>query len=217
MDKLKMHTPNIADENFRNGDYAKAVKSYEDILGQFPEAEESIGALSNLAESWLNLWQVEKDAKKKLPLRLSADAVEGYLAERFSGLKESFISPAGDAVLRLAAKERDLGALARSQQLYEAFFDCYPTHYNAALQAFSLGARAVKQEDWELAARFYGHIANLYTNHTSYASALQKEYNLDLRLLRRLIRVETRRTKKAMVYDLDYDVQLNEAIKVLTK
>ena len=37
----------------------------------------------------------------------------------------------------------------------------------------------------------------------------------DLRLLRRLIRVETRRTKKAMVYDLDYDVQLNEAIKVI--
>ena len=49
----------------------------------------------------------------------------------------------------------------------------------------------------------------------SYALVLQKEYNLDLRLLRRLIRVETRRTKKAMVYDLDYDVQLNEAIKVI--
>ena len=48
-----------------------------------------------------------------------------------------------------------------------------------------------------------------------YASKLQKEYGLDLRLLRRLIRVETRRTKKAMVYDLDYDVQLNEAIKII--
>ena len=49
----------------------------------------------------------------------------------------------------------------------------------------------------------------------SYATKLQKEYGLDLRLLRRLIRVETRRTKKAMVYDLDYDVQLNEAIKII--
>ena len=161
-----------ADENFRNGDYAKAVESYEDILGQFPEAEESIGALSNLAESWLNLWQMEKDAKKKLPLRLSADAVEGYLAERFSGLKEAFISPAGDAVLRLAAKERDLGALARSLQLYEAFFDYYPTHYNAAQTALTLGSRAYKAEDWEGAIRYYGRVANTYTNSTYYANAL---------------------------------------------
>ena len=50
-----------------------------------------------------------------------------------------------------------------------------------------------------------------------YASVLQKEYNLDLRLLRRLIRVETNRTKKAPLYDLDYDVQLNEAISIINK
>lgn len=48
-----------------------------------------------------------------------------------------------------------------------------------------------------------------------YAVVLQKEYNLDLRLLRRLIRLETRKTKKSLVYDLDYDVQLNEAIKII--
>lgn len=48
-----------------------------------------------------------------------------------------------------------------------------------------------------------------------YASALQKEFNLDLRLLRRLIRIEANRTKGKMIYDLDYDVQLNEAIRIL--
>ena len=48
-----------------------------------------------------------------------------------------------------------------------------------------------------------------------YAVVLQKEYNLDLKLLRRLIRLETRKTKKSLVYDLDYDVQLNEAIKII--
>lgn len=51
----------------------------------------------------------------------------------------------------------------------------------------------------------------------TYAAVLQKEYNLDMRLLRRLIRLETRRTKKALVYDLDYDVQLVEAIKVINE
>jgi tetratricopeptide (TPR) repeat protein len=103
---------------------------------------------------------------------MDAEAVEGYLAERFSDKGSTITRIAGDELLRLASAERDAGALARSIQLYDMFFEYYPTHYNAAVQAFSLGARAVKQEDWELAARFYGHIANLYTNHTSYASAL---------------------------------------------
>jgi len=161
-----------ADEDFRNGDFAKAVKSYGDILAQFPEVEESVGAVANLAESWLNLWQIERDAKKKLEPRLSADAVEGYLAERFSGLKPEFIRPAGDALLRLAARERDMGALARSQQLYDAFFDNYPTHYNAAQLALTLGGRAYKAEDWETAMRYYSRIATQYTNSTYYANAL---------------------------------------------
>ncbi|MBQ0162625.1 MAG: S41 family peptidase [Treponema sp.] len=48
-----------------------------------------------------------------------------------------------------------------------------------------------------------------------YAAVLQKQYNLDLKLLRRLIRLEVNKTKKPLVYDLDYDVQLNEAIKII--
>ena len=161
-----------AEEAFRNNNFASAVKAYGEILAQFPEAEESIGAVANLAESWLNLWQNEKDAKKKLEPRLSADAVEGYLAERFSGINPDFIRPAGDAVLRLAAKERDMGALARSQELYDEYFDNYPTHYNAAQMALALGTRAYQAEDWETAIRYYSRIATQYTNSTSYASAL---------------------------------------------
>ena len=161
-----------AEEAFRNNNFANAVKAYGDILAQFPEAEESIGAVANLAESWLNLWQNEKDAKKKLEPRLSADAVEGYLAERFSGINPDFIRPAGDAVLRLAAKERDMGSLARSQELYDAYFDNYPTHYNAAQMALTLGTRAYQAEDWETAIRYYTRIATQYTNSPSYASAL---------------------------------------------
>lgn len=52
-------------------------------------------------------------------------------------------------------------------------------------------------------------------NISDYANVLKNEYPLDLRLLRRLIRVETQRTKKAPVYDLDYDVQLVEAINLI--
>lgn len=48
-----------------------------------------------------------------------------------------------------------------------------------------------------------------------YAKKLQEEYKLDLPLLRRLIRLETRRTKGSMLYDLDYDIQLNKALELV--
>ncbi|MDR0722576.1 MAG: S41 family peptidase [Treponema sp.] len=49
----------------------------------------------------------------------------------------------------------------------------------------------------------------------AFAGELNKEYHLDIVLLRRLIRNEQYRTTQAPVYDLEYDVQLQEAIKIL--
>lgn len=160
-------------ENYRDGDYAKAVKAYGDILVQFPEVEESVGAVGILAESYLNLWLNERDAAKKLEMRLSANAAEGYLAERFSGLKPAFLRPAGDELLRLAAKENDLGERARADAVYDLFFSNYPTHYNAAQTALSLAGRAYKAEDWERAAHYYGLVGTVFTNSPHRASALQ--------------------------------------------
>jgi carboxyl-terminal processing protease len=48
-----------------------------------------------------------------------------------------------------------------------------------------------------------------------FARELNRDYNLDLSLLRRLIRNEQNRTQIAPVYDLDYDVQLQAAIRIL--
>ena len=49
----------------------------------------------------------------------------------------------------------------------------------------------------------------------SYALVLQKKYPLNAALLRRLIRVRVNRLKPAMLYDSDYDIQLNAAIEIL--
>jgi len=48
-----------------------------------------------------------------------------------------------------------------------------------------------------------------------FARVLEKEYGLDLTLLKRLIRNEQYRTMLAPVYDLEYDVQLQEAVNIL--
>ena len=49
----------------------------------------------------------------------------------------------------------------------------------------------------------------------SFAKTLNKDYDLDISLLQRLIRNEQNRTTIAPVYDLEYDVQLQEAVKIL--
>jgi carboxyl-terminal processing protease len=49
----------------------------------------------------------------------------------------------------------------------------------------------------------------------SFARTLEREYSLDLALLRRMIRNELNRTVISPVYDLEYDVQLQEAMNIL--
>jgi carboxyl-terminal processing protease len=49
----------------------------------------------------------------------------------------------------------------------------------------------------------------------TFAKSLEKEYKLDFSLLKRLIRNEQNRTTIAPVYDLEYDVQLQEAVNIL--
>jgi carboxyl-terminal processing protease len=49
----------------------------------------------------------------------------------------------------------------------------------------------------------------------AFARELSGKYQLDLSLLRRLIRNEQNRTAIAPVYDLEYDVQLQEAVNIL--
>lgn len=50
---------------------------------------------------------------------------------------------------------------------------------------------------------------------SAYANQLKKTYKLEESFLRKIIRNEAGRTKKALLYDLDYDIQLNAAIKVI--
>ncbi len=47
------------------------------------------------------------------------------------------------------------------------------------------------------------------------AGKIAKKYPLDERLIRRLIRIQVQKTQPAVLYDLDYDLQLNEAIKAV--
>ena len=51
----------------------------------------------------------------------------------------------------------------------------------------------------------------------AFAKTLESEYHLELSMLKRLIRNELHRTEIAPVYDLEYDVQLQEALNILQR
>ncbi len=162
-----------AHEAYRGNDYEKAIKDYLEILARFTTVEESVEAVANLADSYLQLWLGEKNKQVKENLRLNADAVEGYLAEYFSGKTDSMKRAAGDRVLSLAAHERDAGSLARAQGLYDMYFTYYPDHYNAAQMAYRLAGEGYKVEDWDKAIHYYKLIATAYTNSANYVKSLQ--------------------------------------------
>ena len=47
------------------------------------------------------------------------------------------------------------------------------------------------------------------------AEILKKEFNLDSKLLRRLIRMQIWKFETGHIYDLDYDIQLTAALDIL--
>ena len=49
----------------------------------------------------------------------------------------------------------------------------------------------------------------------SYATTLKKEYDIDERIIRRLINIERYKRAEEPAYDLDFDTQLNAAVTIL--
>ena len=48
-----------------------------------------------------------------------------------------------------------------------------------------------------------------------FASDIASNYNIDIRIIRRLLRIQVQRTQPSALYDLDYDLQLNAAIQII--
>ena len=164
-----------ANEKFAAGQYKEAIDGYYAVLAKYPEIAESIPAVENIASAYLDLILETKDEKLKEEYRLNADAVEGYLAERFAGHREKLMMAAGgDATVRLAAKETQYRNPARADRLYTAFFTNYRRHTMAATLAASKAAECQKAERYDDAMKYWSIIATIYTNTPSYAVSLSQ-------------------------------------------
>ena len=174
--KVRASQFKTANEKFVEGKYLEAIEAYCAVLAKYPEVQESVSAVENVASAYLDLIieaKQAKDEKKAADYRLDADAVEGYLAERFAGAKQKLIMmSAGDAVGRLAAKEAERHNEAEADRLYMMFIENYRRHGNAPNVAAARAGELQKAEKYADAARYWNVIATVYTNSSSYALSL---------------------------------------------
>ena len=162
-----------ANEKFAAQDYENAVEGYYQALAKYPEIIESVTAVQNLAASYLDLILLTKDAKKKDEYRMNADAIEGYLAERFSGSKDRrMMTAGGDATIRLAARESQYKNPARADRLYTMFFTNYRQHPNAATLAAAKAMECQKAGRYDDAIKFWTLLGEHYSNSVHYATSL---------------------------------------------
>ena len=164
-----------ANEFYAGGEYQKAVDAYLAVLAKYPELKESIAAAENVANACLDLSFEAKDEKKREEWRLNADAVEGYIAERFAGLRDKVLmTEAGNATIRLAAKELERREYTRADKLYTEFFVNYRHHPTAATLAASKAMEMRNSEKYPDAIKYFGLIVKYYSNTTYYATALSQ-------------------------------------------
>ena len=159
-----------AKNKFLNDEYEAAIADYMEVLGRYPELEESIYAIQNVIDAYLKLQNEDIAADLKAEYRDNADAMEGYLAERFAGNKDNVImTTAGNAVLACAGKETERGDKERADQIITWFVKNYRKHVKAANIAAGKGSEAMKEGNYDEAIRYFGYVDTLYTNSTVYA------------------------------------------------
>ena len=163
----------IGNDKLAEKDYQGAIDEYFTALGNFPEGRESITAIENLIKAYQSLILRTKNPAEKDALRIYADAVEGYLAERFGGASDKVVMiSAGDATLRVASKEKAMGNIAGADRLYKSFLSNYRRHSAAATMALSMANEAKESGKYRDAIELFGIVDKFYRSSPFYASAL---------------------------------------------
>ena len=214
-----------ADEKFVAQDYEAAIAAYLAALAKYPEIKESIRAVENVASSYLDLTIQTKDEKKREEYRMNADAVEGYLAERFCESRDKLImTSAGDAAIRLAAREMQYHNPARADRIYTEFFTNYRRHPTAATLAAAKAMEFQKAERYQDAVKYWDLIAEHYTNTTFYASALAQlsychgklgDRKLEIEYINRYLPIETVKIRRLQAQFQMAQMYKNDGLSIL--
>ncbi|HRT28662.1 MAG TPA: hypothetical protein P5527_02615 [Kiritimatiellia bacterium] len=152
---------------FSQNQFKEAIDKYLLVLNQFPEAPESVAALGDLAISYIETSDKDKEAA------LMAETVIGHLSERFS-CHPKLMKEAGDQMRRIGEHYGDLRMEDKRRQTYALFFRDYPEHYAAGQLVMSFGEREFTAKNYVGAMTYYRRLVETYTNSPYYFDAINR-------------------------------------------
>ena len=172
LDRVRMAQFRAANEVFSSAAPRDAAKAYDDYLASYPESVESVAAIENTVGALIELAHEGESEEEKAAARLDCDTIEAYLAERFCGAKDRLVmTSAGDALVRLAAKEQEFKNFAQADNVYAWFCSNYVRHATAPSRAAGCAVEKQKAEDWEGAIAFWNIVLDNYPNSPDYVTA----------------------------------------------
>ena len=146
----------LADNLYRQRDFAGAVTEYLKALNSYPETATSLKSLGSLMSAYAE----QNDL-------LMLKAVAEYAAERFAGRPE-----AANALLSTASLFVNRKDDATTLYLYEAYLRGFPKHEKAGTILFYLGSQRKKAGDQDGANHYFQRIADHYPTDQYYPKAL---------------------------------------------
>lgn len=146
---------------FQQQDFKGAIAKYRAVLNTFPDIEGAVPALGDMARSYIQL----KDF-------YAADAMTGYLGERYGGASNALMDEAGSVLLAAAAEYESIGDKTRAAAINAFFFEKFPTHKRAAIVVFREGEGRLRAENYTEALAFYLQVMEKFPKERVYVDAL---------------------------------------------
>ncbi|MDY5953820.1 MAG: hypothetical protein SPK06_00095, partial [Kiritimatiellia bacterium] len=157
---------------FTENKFKEAAELNLTVLSGFPEMPESIPALQDTIQCYIELASGEVGPERQMNL-LYADTLVGYAAERFSGnprLKEL----AGNLVRKAADLYEANGFKDNKEEALELFVRCFPDHSSSSYLASQQAGKLFDAKQWDEALEKYAQIARNYAGKPVALDALNR-------------------------------------------
>ena len=148
---------------FQQQDYKGALGKYSAVINTFPDIKGAIPALGDMVRSYIQLQNF-----------YAADAIAGYLCERYKKASPDLAEEAGNMVLAAAAEYESVGDKVRAAALNEGFFESFPTHKRAAIVVFRQGETQFRAENYATALKYYEQVMEKFPKERIFVDALSR-------------------------------------------
>lgn len=164
MEKVKAAQFQEARSLYNQQRFADAVESYLKVLTLFPEGEQSVASLGELARCYIELGDEVSE--------IHAETVLRHLSERFN--RTGAMARAGDQVLMVANVYSDRKMPDREEAVYSTYFTYFGAHPRTPRLLYRFGRKSFDGKDWARALAYFQRIVDNHEDSLIYPDAVSK-------------------------------------------